>query len=140
MASIGEDLRTYLINSTLLSGGPLPACAQEHVVEQNTIVANPPAKRIWLGRSGDTQPPDLSGEAGFRISEWDIEVFALNDTDVTAISEVLKTRLNGLQGAMGSRRVTAFVDDHDDEYLLRGIGNSTEAVNVAALRVTIFSS
>jgi hypothetical protein len=140
MATIGEDIRAHLIGSTVMAG-PLPNYLQRHVIEQNTMAETPPSKRIWYRRAGQNDDLAMSKESGVVTSEWDLEIFAPNDTDVCAIADVVKTRLDGLQGTMGGRSVMgAFVDDHDDDYLPRGVADETEAINMAALRITIFTT
>ena len=146
MASLGEDLRAFLVGSTgLAAAWPSTArgLAAEHVVEQNYIAQDPPLPRIWFQRDNENRELLLDGPSAPRVSEWNVEVIAATDDVVSDIVEALKTRLHGYDGTLGStgaRAALVTAEDHDDDYILRGLASPDEAVSVAALRVTIYTS
>lgn len=143
MASLGEDIRTFILASTGIAGASTAlTLARANAVTQNSYPVKPPDPRIWYRRAGSETVRCLGGEAGPKNEEWDLEVIGGDIDEVLAIVPAVKTRFDGYQGAMGSssRTVQAiFVDDHDDDYEPRGVA-SEEAVNVSALRLTIFTS
>ena len=137
MASIGEDIRTFIIGSTGVATH-FAAIAAPAVVEQNTIRQEAPTPRIWYQRDSEREETDLSGEGGLVESQWNIEVHSTSDDARFDIADALKTRMNGYYGPFGSRTVQGvFIEDHDDDYIPRGIG-SEEGFYVAALSARIW--
>lgn len=137
MASIGEDLRTFIIGSTGIATH-FPAIGKIGVVEQNKIREDAPDPRIWFQRDRENEQTDLAGEGGLVESQWNIEVHSNDDDKRFEIMDAVKRRLNGYGGVFGSRAVQGvFVEDHDDDYFPRGVG--TEAgLYVAAISATIW--
>lgn len=133
---IGEDIYSFITNSTALST-MFEDIDAPHVVEQNTVVQDPPSPRIWYGRSSSEEPTDLAGEGGLVESTWDFEVHADDIDEAMNVADALKRRMNGYRGTFGSTSVLGiFVDDHDDEYLIKGDASETE-LHVAALSARI---
>ena len=144
MATLGENLRTLLVASTgLAAAWPStgPGLGAPHAIEQNTIPERPPRPRIWYQRDSEVRDLYVSGEEGMRRSSWDLEVIGPDDAVVASITAALKARLHGFDGAMGTDHVQLVeVEDHDDDYLFRGLASDDEAAHVAALRITIHTS
>jgi hypothetical protein len=137
MASIGEDIRSFLIGSTAIATHFSNAAAAG-VIEQNTIRESAPSPRIWFQRDEENEEADLSGERGLVESAWNIEVHSTGDDERFNISDAIKRVTHGDQITMGSRKVQSVrTRDHDDDYVPRGIG-SEEGVYVSALHATIW--
>ena len=147
MASLGEDLRTCLVGSTLIAAastrwGLARLADVEGVVEQNTIREKAPRPRIWFQRDGERELSDLEADCqagGLVRSRWALEVHSDVDEERWAIADAIRRRLATIcHSAMGGRIVQlAAVDDQDDDYFPRGLANEDELF-VAALAVTIF--
>jgi hypothetical protein len=144
MATLGADLRTFLTGSTGIAAvwpSTGKGLSAPHVVEQNTFPQSAPDPRIYFQRQSEEQDLDMSGEDAVTDSRWDVEVIGSDDPTVVSIVDAVKSRLHGHRGAFGSRTVLAvFVEDHDDDYLVRGLASEDEAVSVAALQVQILTS
>lgn len=138
MASIGENLRTFITSSTALSTY-FDSLTTIGVVEQNTIREDAPSPRIWFQRNQQGEDLDLAAAGGLVESTWDIEVHSETSADETLdITDALKTRLHGHLGAMGTQTVQGvFVEDHDDDYLPKGDA-SEDGLHVSALSARIF--
>lgn len=140
MASIGENIYSFITNSTAIAaaftdaGGVVKA---DGAVQQNKIPQNPPLPRIWYARSGEIQDPDMSGPSDLVRSEWDIEVHSDDIGETLDIAAATKLAMNGIKGSFGGRDVLAlFVEDHDDEYIPRGLAEDG-GIHIAAIRAQI---
>jgi hypothetical protein len=138
MSSIGENLRTFIVGSTSLSTY-FDAIDGIGTVEQNTIRQDAPSPRIWYQRNQQSEDLDVDGTGGLVESTWDIEVHSESpDGQSLDIADVLKARLHGHKGAFGDQSVQGvFVEDHDDDYLPKGVA-SEDGLYVAALSAKIF--
>jgi|GEM_PF-6897991 len=139
MASIGEDLRTFIIGSTGIATH-FAAVGKPGVVEQNTIREDAPEPRIWFQRDNESEDTDLSGGGGLIESRWNIEVHSNLDDERFDIADAIKRRMNGYYGVFGSTDRTVqgvFIEDHDDDYFPRGVG-SEDGLYVAAMSATIW--
>jgi hypothetical protein len=137
MASIGEDIRSFIVGSTSIATH-FSAIAKPGVVEQNTIRQEAPSPRIWFQRDNENEETDLSGTGGLVESLWNIEVHSTGDDERFNIADAIKRRANGYFGTFGSRKVQGvFVHDHDDDYFPRGVG-SEDGLYVAAMAATIW--
>ena len=137
MASIGENLRTFLVNSTALSTF-FDSIGGIGVIEQNTVREDAPSPRVWFQRADQRDEVDLSGTGGIIDSRWDIEVHSETSVDEALdITDALKTRLNGYRGTFGNGSILgSFVEDHDDQYLPKGDG-SEDGLNIASIQARI---
>jgi hypothetical protein len=129
-----------LTSSTALAA-LMPRLTRAHVIEQNTIPENQPVPRIWYQRSSQEVERDAAGAAVLTRSTWDMEVISDDIDECLNIADAVKTRLDGHFGLFGSTSETVkgvFVRDHDDEYLVKGLGEN-EGAHVAALSVEIIS-
>ena len=139
MASLGEDIRSTIVGSTAILA-QFAGAAKPHAVEQNSYPENAPDPRIYFRRARQETDRYLDGTAGVTESEWDLEVIGTGDDEVLDLAEVMRGVLDGHRGAFGGRSVQAvFVEDQDDDYFPRGIGDE-EGFTVAALRLRIFST
>lgn len=137
MASIGEDIRAFIIGSTGIATH-FDAIGAIGVVEQNKIRQQAPDPRIWFQRDNSNEVTDLSGTGGLVESRWDIEVHTDVDGTRFDIADALKRRFNGYFGAFGSRSVQGvFIEDHEDDYFPRGVGKE-DGLYVAAMSATIW--
>lgn len=141
MASLGEDIRAFLVASTAIAAASTRwKIAAPGVVEQNTIRQNAPQPRIWYQRAGESAELDLDGEGGLTESSWDLEVLTDVDDERWSIADAVRRALHGHLGAFGSRSVQGvFVEDHDDDYSPFAVA-SEEGEYVAAFRLTIFTT
>jgi len=136
MASIGEDLRTHIVNSTACQA-LFTSIAADGCVEQNTIRQQAPSPRIWYQRGSSEEPVDCAGVGGLVESTWDIECHSDDLDQALDLADAVKRRLNGHFGSFGTGRVMGvFVEDHDDDYIPAGVG-SEEGLYVAAISARI---
>jgi len=138
MATIGENIRTVLVaDSTgvnaLVSGR----------VHQNSVPESLTMPRVWYTRASSFEDMDNGGIGGLTDSSWDIECHA-EDLDVALnLATAVKTLLNGKSGDFGSTADAdqvqgIFVEDHDDDYLPKGLGeNDDNHIHVAAISAQI---
>jgi len=135
MSSIGEKLRTAVRSSTAI------AAIVGTRVHQNRVPKSSTWPRIWFGRRGAEFPGVCMTTTGNTAGEplktiFDLEV-ASNDID-QAIDLGLMTQKYLNCYAKSTDNITAiFADDHDDEYIPKGIGEDDEGIHVSALELTI---
>lgn len=145
MASLGADIRTFLVNSSAVQSAMSTSTGYTKnvgVIEQNTIRENAPSPRIWYQLNRENEDLDLSNVGGLVESIWDIEVHTEGDATRFNIAQAIKKRMHGYIGTIGTTSAprTAHsikVEDHDDDYIPRGVG-STGGLYVAAMRATIW--
>ncbi len=136
MASIGENLRTFLVSSTAIQD-LFDDVTAKNVVEQTAWPENPPSPRIWYGRVSEEEPRDLDGCGGIVFSLWDIECQSTDLDEVLNIAAAVKTRLDAYAGLMGDQTVQGvFVTDHDDDYVWKSVGEDA-GIDASALQVRI---
>ena len=137
MASIGEDIRTFIINSTGIASN-FTSIGAIGVVEQNKVRETAPSPRIWFQRDNETEMLDLSNEGGLVESHWNLEVHTEDDDTRFDIADAVKQRFNGYLGVFGSRKVEGVkIEDHEDDYFPRGVGEE-DGLYVAAMAATIW--
>ncbi len=136
MADIGENLRTVLVNSTAIKAefagiAAVGACAQ------NVIYEVAPTPRIWYQQQSESEEVDLDGSGGLSEAAFDIEVISDDVDEAQDIARAIKRFLNGKYGTFGTQTALGcFVEDHNDDYVPRGIGDET-GYHVAAINATI---
>jgi len=136
MASIGENLRTFLVGSTAVQD-LFDDVTAINVVAQNAWPENPPTPRIWYGRASQEEPRDLDGNGGLVFSTWDLEIQSADIDESLSITDAVKNRLDGYSGAMGDQTIQgSFVEDHGDEYVWKSVG-ADAGIHAAALQVQI---
>lgn len=131
MSSIGEALKTYVTASTSVNdtiGGRM----HQHFPPNVSTVPH-----IAYGRSGEQQELYLDGSGGLRTALFDIEcVGATADAAIDLAADV-KARLHGASStAAGVTLKAVFVEDHDDDYLPKSIGDDS-GKHVAALNIKL---
>lgn len=136
MATIGENLRTFLVESNDILAVFSGAAAID-AVGQTSHPQDPPIPRIWYGRASQEEPRDFDGEGGLVFSLWDIEVQSDDNAEMIAIADAVKALLDGYSGAMGDQTIQgSFVNDHDDDYVWKSVG-ADDGIFAAALLVRI---
>ena len=138
MASIGENLHTFLSASTGVAAATTSSMTRAHAIEQNAITEPLILPKVWYQRASETEERDLSGAGGIIESRWDIEIYSEDIDEALAIGDAIKRVLNGHRGTFGTgTSLGAEVSDHDDDYVLKGL-SSDEGAHVAALSATLF--
>lgn len=138
MASIGENLYTFLSASTGVAAATTASMTRAHAIEQNAITEPLILPKVWYQRASETEELDLSGSGGIVESRWDIEIYSEDIDEALAIGDAIKRALNGHRGTFGTgTALGAEVSDHDDDYVLKGL-SSDEGAHVAALSATLF--
>jgi len=99
---------------------------------------SPAHPRIWYGRTGASEEVDLAGDGGLTEEHFDLEVISDDLDEAQHIASVVKRFLNGKRGTFGTQTVQGvFVNDHNDDYIPRGISDES-GLNVAAISITIW--
>lgn len=135
MATIGENIRAAMIaDSTgveaLVSGR----------IHQNNVPESIVHPRVWFTRAASFEEVDNDGNGGLTDSSWDIECHALTLDAAESVADAVKTLLNGHRGAFGGDTVQGiFVEDHDDDYLPKGLGeDDNNHIHVASISAQIW--
>lgn len=136
-SSIGENLRTVLAATTGVAA--LVSTTSADRIHQNIIPKPMVRPAIWYTRAASEAEVDTAGNNMITDSSWDIECQAEDLDDCLSLADAVKTELNGKHGTFGDSSILgAFVTDHDDDYLPKGIGESDDAhIHLAALSVQI---
>lgn len=135
MATIGENIRKVLLaDSTgvnaIVSGR----------VHQNSIPETITMPRVWYTRASSVEEVDNDGVGGLTESSWDIECHAEDLDDALNLADNVKSLLNGTKGSFGDDTVQGiFVEDHDDDYLPKGLGEDDDShIHVASISAQIW--
>lgn len=141
MATLGQDFRAFIVGSTSIAAASTAwTITKPGVVELDKIGEQPPRPRVWMQRRRENEELDLSGNGGLVESTWDLEIISTDHSDRYSITNAIKRRLNGHEGTMGTRTVQGiFVEDHDDDYLPRGLAGE-DAFYLSALSATIWAA
>lgn len=132
MSTIAENLRTYVVASTSING---VIAGRMHV---NAVPETSEMPRIWLGRTAEVVPRDLSGGGGITNTRFDLECFALTPDACIDLADMVRARLDGFFGAMSTSQVKGcFVEDKSDDYIPKGVG-SDEGVHLSALGLNLW--
>lgn len=132
MAGIAADLKTYVTAATSVNA----------VISGRMHQNSPPQESskpfIWYRRSNENTPLTMDGAAGIHRVEFDVECITTDPVTSESLADKVKTRLNGASGAFGSSTVQgAFVNDHLDDYLPKGVGGDSGLI-AAAFNVLIW--
>jgi hypothetical protein len=93
---------------------------------------------IWLQRRGVEESGALEAEALPFKELFDLECVSLNATEAVAISDAIRTCLNGAHGAIGSNVYSwVSVADAAESYVPRNI-DAAEFLFVSSLNVEVF--
>uniref|UniRef100_A0A6M3L9Y2 DUF3168 domain-containing protein n=1 Tax=viral metagenome TaxID=1070528 RepID=A0A6M3L9Y2_9ZZZZ len=132
MSSIGEDIKAYLLAditgvNAIVSG----RVHQNHV----PIIASMP--HIWYGRSADEEVTCMDGGTGLHRCNFDVECIASSADAAIDLADAVKSRLHTSSSTTGGVNILVmFVNDHDDNYVPKGLG-SDDGSHVSALDVRI---
>ena len=135
MATIGENIRTVLLaDSTGVNA------IVDGRVHQNNVPESIPMPRVWYTRAASFEDVDNAGVGGLTDSSWDIECHAEDLGDALNLADKVKSLLNGTKGSFGDDSVQGvFVEDHDDDYLPKGIGEDDDShIHVASISAQIW--
>lgn len=149
MASLGENLRSFIVTSTGViaasSNWTASTITRAGAVQQNEFMQDPPSPRIWFTRTSQVEDVDMSAVGGLVESFWDIECQSDDVNEAIAIADAVKARLNGYQGVFGTTASSTsdvqgiFLTDHDDDYIPKD-NAADEGTSVAALSARIFNT
>jgi len=135
MSSVGESLRAYLIADT--SGVYAVVGGRVH---QNHVPIISTFPHIWFGRSGDEHLTCLDGGTGFHRAMFDVECIAGTADAADDLAILVTNRLHGTINSTGTITLhAALVEDHDDAYEPKGVGDDS-GNHVSALSVRILYS
>lgn len=136
MASLDEELRTELI--TAATTAVIGNRCHQNVIPQRGGNTFP---RVWYQRIGREEQVDLDGtRGGLMSSRYDVECHSTAIDQAIDVADSIRTALSGKYGTFGGASVKGcFVEDHDDTYIPRGIGDD-HGVHVSALQLVIWST
>ena len=139
MASVGENLRTYLTTNATITAA-LPNASTVGAIQQNKTDENGPARRIWFRRSSREQEVFLDGCKGPEINFFDVECISDDIDEAIDLADAIKSEMNGYSGSFGAGYAQAiFVEDHSDDYLIKGIA-ADSGLHVAAIELKIITA
>lgn len=134
MASIGEDLRDYLLSLPELTALVDERIHQDHVPQTPLDPDGYFERYIWFESVAIGREECTNQSQGSPPEWWEInlECIAYTGQEADAMVEVIRG-LDGYKGTLGARTVQGlFVDDQTDDYLPRGlrtdVGASVKAV------------
>ena len=111
MTNIVQDLRTFIAAST-----PITAIVGTRI-HYNQLPQDSSREHIWYRLSSDTEDRTLDKAGGLHDASFDLECSAETEDEAQDLSDVIKARLDGYQGAAGNASVQAiFMADKDDSY------------------------
>lgn len=134
MATFPEDLRTFISGSTAITALVSTRIHYNHLPESS---ARP---HVWYRVSSDNEELTMDGVGGMHECYVDLECVGVTESSAQAVADVVKTRLHGYKGAMGSSTAHgAFLTDKDDDYIPFSI-NSDEGAHVNAYSLHVWYS
>ena len=133
MSDTGTRLRAHLLGNAAITAIIGTSCHQGHVPQAVTV------PYVWFGRA-NTDPlrtlDSAAGQAPF-VESFDVEAISDDLDEAQTLASALKARLECHRGTFDDSTVKGiFVEDHNDEYIPRGIA-SDEVFHVAAMRCEI---
>lgn len=133
MADMGENIRTVIVANAGINAVVAGRVHQSVVPESLTM------PRIWYTRAASFEDVDFDGIGGLVDESWDIECHALSLDEAQDLSALVKPLFNGKRGTFGTDTIGgSFVEDHDDDYLPKGIGEDDDShIHVAAISLQI---
>lgn len=132
MATIGENLRTFVLESTGISA------VVGTNMEQNKIDQDTDTPFIYYSRTNEVEDRDQAANGG--ISEVTFSIQCVDeDIDASlALAALVKSRIDGYKGTMGTQRILGvFVSDRSDDYYTKPDGGDI-GFHVAGLSAQIF--
>lgn len=144
MASIGEDLRTFIINksSTELGASYVASRVHQNVIPETQLHTYP---RVWFERTGREQIVYCGGGKADSIeSRFDIECISDDLDQSLNVAAAMWVHLNGARGALTTAAGAvvsrgAMLVQQDDDYIPKGIADDS-GLHVSALSLHMFHS
>lgn len=134
--SVDVNLRTYLLGQSSVTQY-LTDKNQPGSIQQNKIDENGPETRIFYTRTGSVNERFLGGSSGIVETTIDLECISPDIDTAFAMAEAVKACLDGLVNNETIGAQAVFVDDHTDDYLIKG-AYADEGLHIASLRLSIF--
>jgi hypothetical protein len=138
MASLGENLRSFIINNANILT-VLPTAASLGVVSQNHSEwdTTAPNDRIWFQRRSQEQDLSVGGTGLLTHTFFDLECISTDIDSAIDLADVVKSELHGYNGNLGAGYAGAiFVLDHEDGYEPHNLSED-DGCHVAALDVEV---
>ena len=135
MTTMPQDLRTFIIGTTSVTGLVSTRCHYNKVVPQSS--AKP---FVWFRVTRDNEPLTMDGVGGIHDSYVDIECVGATESSVQAVADAVKGRLHGYAGTMGNVSAKgAFLSDKDDDYAPFST-NGEDGLHVVAYELNLWYS
>lgn len=132
MATMPEDLLNFIASSTAVSSLVSTRVHYSHLPETSQY------PHIWFKTTTDNEELTMDGVGGLHEAFVDMECAAASESEAQALADVLKPRLHGYKGTMGSSTAQAiFVSDKDDEYIPFS-NQSDDGVHVVAFTAQLW--
>lgn len=132
MATMPEDLLSYIAGSTSVTA------LVSTRIHYNQLPETSEYPHIWFKTTTDNEELTMDGTGGLHEAFVDMECAARSESQAQAIADVLKPRLHGYKGTMGSSTAQGiFVSDKDDEYIPFS-NQSDEGVHVVAFTARLW--
>ena len=133
MSDTATRLRAHILADATIAAIIGTSCHQSHVPQEITL------PYVWFGRTGTEDIRTLDASAGLApFSEaFDVEAISDDLSESQTLALAIKSRLNNYRGTFDDSTVKGiFVEDHNDDYMPRGV-MSDEGFAVAAMRCEI---
>ena len=135
MTTMPEDLRTFVIGSTSVTGLISTRCSYNKDIPQPL-----PQPAVWFRVTNDNEDLTMDGAGGMHEADVDMECVATTETTSQAVADALKDRLHGYRGAMGNISCKgAFLQNKDDDYVPYN-DDSDNGIHVVAYSLKLWYS
>lgn len=112
MATMPEDLVSFIAGSTAIS------TLVSTRVHYGQIPQSSAYPHIWCKTTTDNEELTMDGTGGLHEAFVDLECAAKTESEAQALADVVKPRMHGYKGTMGSSTAQGiFLSDKDDEYI-----------------------
>lgn len=134
MTTMPQDLRTFVVGTTGVTGLISTRCHYNHIPESSQ------RPHIWFRVTNDDEPLTMDGVGGIHEADVDMECAGNTEDSAQAVADALKTRLHGYKGTMGNISAKgAFLSNKDDDYAPFS-NESDEGVHVIAYSLRLVYS
>lgn len=132
MATMPQDLLTFIASSTAVSALVSTRVHYSHLPQPSAY------PHIWFKTTTDNEELTMDAVGGLHEAFVDLECAALSESEAQALADVVKPRLHGYKGTMGSSTAQGiFVSDKDDEYIPFS-NQSDDGVHVVAFTAQLW--
>lgn len=132
MSTIQEDLRSFMSGSTAITA---VVSSRIHYNYAPGYSAKP---HIWYRVNSDREELTMDGVGGLHEASVDVECVGNTAGDCQNVADVVKNRLHGYKGTLGTASCKgAFMDDKDDDYLPYS-NQADEGAHVAAFTLKLW--